>query len=323
MSQTDLNGLAASGDETRRAATEGSRVYVSKAAPYLQRGFESGALTAIVGGIGLRSGLKALRDGDRGQGLSWLTFTVVCLAGTIDLWRTRGGTSAIEESDVVDTGVDVEAVADEAGSVGEQSHAAGEAASEVVDTSPDVDDVKSRGDSQLNTERDSESITQRDIADTGIDSEDLAETTDAERRDDGTSIESEDVNRLGKAAFNKQNQKVPAPQRAFNQGFLAHSSEAFWGIRNSDDAVVVSQDYDAVEGREGVDYVASSEIGADVRELTIPDTILNHWDEVYGGGTAVTGGDDILFVTTDDLADERVLLVLPAEWADDVFGEAE
>ena len=130
-------------------------------------------------------------------------------------------------------------------------------------------------------------------------------------------IEAEDIDRLGTAAVDRQSREVPVPQRAFNQGFLAHSSEAFWGIDDRDDSVVVSADYDAVEGREGVRYVASSEIGADARELPIPDSVLDHWDEVYGGGTAVTGGDDILFVTTEELAADGLLRVLPAEWAAD------
>jgi hypothetical protein len=130
--------------------------------------------------------------------------------------------------------------------------------------------------------------------------------------------EAEDIDRLGAAAVDWQSREVPVPQRAFNQGFLAHSSEAFWGVSDRDDSVVVSADYDAVERREGVRYVASSEIGADARELPIPDAVLDHWDEVYGGGTAVTGGDDILFVTTEELAAVGLLRVLPAAWAANV-----
>jgi hypothetical protein len=49
----------------------------------------------------------------------------------------------------------------------------------------------------------------------------------------------------------------------------------------------------------------------------VPDAVLDHWDDAYGGGTAVSGGDDVLFVTTDDLADDHVLRVLPADWAAD------
>lgn len=80
--------------------------------------------------------------------------------------------------------------------------------------------------------------------------------------------------------------------------------------------MLVSQNYDAIQDRDGVRYVTSSEVGQDVRELPVPDAILDHWDEVYGGGTAVVGGDDILFVTTDDLAADGLLRVLPAAWDD-------
>lgn len=266
VSQTNTSARSESGVETARAAAGSGREYVSKTAPYLRFSIESGAVAAIVGGTGLLGGLRALRGGERERVLARLAFGAAFLAAAVAQRRSRGrrGESDGEETDVVDTGVD---------------------------------------------------------------SEDLAETTERETEDAGdateTVTETEDVDRLGEAAFGRQSQEVPAPQRAFNQGFLAHSAEAFWGVRTRDDAVLVSQDYDAVEGRDGVQYVASSEIGDDVRELPIPDAVLDHWDEVLGGGTAVTGGDDILFVTTDDLAADGLLRVLPAEWADNVFGEEE
>jgi len=83
--------------------------------------------------------------------------------------------------------------------------------------------------------------------------------------------------------------------------------------------VLVCQDYDAVESHDGVRHVASSEIGGDVRELPIPDALCDYWDEVIDGPT-VSGGDDILFATTDDLAADGLLYVLPSEWADDLSG---
>jgi hypothetical protein len=212
-------------------------------------------------------------------------------------------------------------VAEESGGVGEEQHASGEEATEVVDTSPDIEDVDVARERESDAAVGSASVDQREVADTGVDSETLTETSEGEPEESDETAESEDVERLGKAAFDRQSREVPAPQQAFNRGFLAHSTEVFWGVRTDDDAVLVSQDYDAVDGREGVDYVASSEIGDDAREVPIPDAILDHWDEVYGGGTAVTGGDDILFVTTDDLSDDDVLWVLPADWAADVIGE--
>ena len=229
---------------------------------------------------------------------------------------------------MVGTGPDVESIADEAGGAGDEDHAADEAASAVADTSPDVEEAASGQESGVEHDAEFEagaasaSVDQRDVAGAGVDSQDLAEATEGESRG-SEAIEREEVDRLGEAAFDGQSREVPAPQRAFNRGFLAHSTEAFWGVRDRDDAVLVSADYDAVEGRDGVRYVASSAIGDDARELPIPTAVLDHWDEVLGGGTAVAGGDGILFATTDDLAADGLLWVLPAEWADDAFGEPE
>jgi hypothetical protein len=288
MKQTDTSPRS---DPESNAETPGAtsgREYRWKAVQLLRRGVRSGAVTAIIGGAGLLGGLRALRSGERERGLIKLAFGAVFLAAALTQRRSRsrGGEPDAEETDVVDAGSDVESVADEAGDAGEEEYAAGQAAMEVTDTSPDI------------------------MSD---------ETTTAEKDTDaGGGTQTEDIDRLGEAAFDRQSREVPAPQRAFNQGFLAHSAEAFWGIRTRDDAVLVSQDYDAIEDRNGVQYVASSEVGQDVRELPIPDAILDHWDVVIDGGTAVTGGDDILFVTTDDLAADGVLRVLPAEWADDL-----
>lgn len=341
MNQPDISARleSESGVETARAVAKSGREYMSKIAPYLRNGVESGAVTSIIGGTGLLGGLRAFLGGERKRGLARLAFGAAFLAAALAQRRSssRGRESAVEETDVVDTGPDVEAVADEAGGVGEEDHAAGEAAAEVTDTSPDVEDVGSGLESESDTDAESVSVDQREVADTGVDIDDLAGETERETGDaggkeiasdetltdmegTGTGTETEDVDRLGEAAVDRQSREVPAPQRAFNQGFLAHSAEAFWGIRMRDDAVFVSQDYDALQDRDGVQYVASSEIGEDVRELPIPDAVLDHWDEVIGGGTAVTGGDSILFVTTDDLAADGLLRVLPAEWADDVSG---
>ena len=339
MNQSDTSARleSESGVETARAVAKSGREYVSRIPPYLRHGVESGAVTTIIGGTGLLGGLRAFLGGERKRGFAGLAVGTAFLAAALAQRRSRnrGEESAVEEPDVVDTGPDIEAVADESGGVGEEDHADGEAAAAVTDTSPDVEDVGSGLESD--SDADSASVDQREVVDTGVDTDDLAgeperETGDAgdeeiasdgtaagaEGTDAGADIETEDVDRLGEAAFDRQSREVPAPQRAFNRGFLAHSAEAFWGISTRDDVVLVSQDYDAIQDRDGVRYVASSEIGEDVRELPIPDAVLDHWDEVIGGGTAVTGGDSILFVTTDDLAADDLLRVLPAEWADDL-----
>lgn len=293
MSQTDTSARSEpeSDVEAARAAAGSGREYVSKAAPYLRDGIESGAVTAVIGATSLLGGFRALLGGERKRGLTRLALGAALLAAALAQWRSRnrGQEPEAEATDEAASGSDVEAVTDEASGAGEQDYV-GEAAAEVP--AAEVPDASS------------------DVTTEG--------TLTDEEGTDAAEVRAEEIDRLGEAAFDRQSREVPVPQRAFNQGFLAHSSEAFWGIRTSDDAVLVSQNYDAVQNRGEVRYVASSEIGDDVRELPIPTAVLNHWDEVGGGGTAVVGGDDILFVTTDALAADGLLRVLPAEWADDL-----
>ncbi|WP_459806712.1 hypothetical protein [Halopiger thermotolerans] len=332
MDQTDSSTRSESESEvdTAQAAASSGREYVSRAAPYLRQGIESGTVPAIIGGTSLLSGIRALRAGERGRGLVRLALGTGFVAAAIGQRRSRRSEeSDVEQTDVVDTRPDVDAVADEAGGVEETDHATGDAAADVADESPDVEDTGSGLESDAHAEPGS--VGQPEIADTGVDSADLTEATEREAApdvDDGTTAETgadvddgtetEEIDRLGEATFDRQSREVPAPQQAFNQGFLAHSSEAFWGINERNGGVVVSVDYDAIMGRDGVRYVASSEIDEDARELPIPDTVLNHWDEEFGGGTAVSGGDTILFVTSDDLAADGLLGVIPAEWAEEL-----
>lgn len=290
MNQTDTSQRPEpeSNVESSRAVATSGRETILKIVPYLRRGVRSGAVTTIISGVGLLGGLRALRSGERKRGLTRLAFGAAFLVAALAQRRSRrrGREPDSKDTDVVDAGPDAEMAAEAASDVGENEYVASQAAAEVTGTSPDV---------------------------TSDETATAEEDTDA-----GNDPQTEEIHRLGEAAFDRQSREVPVPQRAFNQRFLAHSAEAFWGIRARDDAVLVSQDYDAVEDRAGVRYVASSEIGQDVRELPIPDAILDHWDEVIGGGTAVTGGDDILFVTTDGLAADGLLRVLPAKWANEV-----
>ncbi|PSQ24975.1 hypothetical protein BRD06_07235 [Halobacteriales archaeon QS_9_67_15] len=121
--------------------------------------------------------------------------------------------------------------------------------------------------------------------------------------------------RVGAAAFDEHTSEVPAPQQVFNQQYLSLNAEAVWGIRD-DDIVVVSQQYDAIETTDSIEYVASTQVDGN-RVLTVPDRITDHWDEVGGGGMAVESGDDVVFATGDDPEADWQLLVVPAAWADE------
>jgi len=289
-----------SDDEPSRTVANRGREYLSTVAPSLRRGVESGTATAIVGGTSLLAGLRAFRRGNRGRGLAGVVGGAALLATALARRRSRNHDA---ETGVVGSGVEPASEPEP----GPESDTGAESAAadrrEVVDTETVAGELE------------------RETGDTG----DTDGPTDGAATGAGGTgevaaegVEPERIDRLGEAALDRRSREVPVPQRAFNEGFLSHSAEAYWGIRAGDDAVVVSQNYDAIQRRDGMRYVASSQIGEDVRELPIPDTVLDHWDEVAGGGTAVAGGDDVLFVTTDDLSADGLLRVLPSKWADEV-----
>ncbi|NHN40861.1 hypothetical protein G9C85_04330 [Halorubellus sp. JP-L1] len=328
-------------DVGSEGATDSGGGYLSTLPRSLWRRVDPGAVAAVVGGTSALRGLRAFRRGDRRRGLGSLALGAALLGvAFVQGRRSRdhGGGSGVDQTDVVDTAPDVDAVASEDGDVGADEHVGGDAAEAVADTSPDIEAASSGLESETDDETESsgadasgeasdigemdESGESIELGEPGDVSEESRSGTTGDAGDAsevGETTLPDDADRLGEAAFDRQSREVPVPQRAFNQGFLSHSAEAFWGIRSDDDAVLVSGDYDAVEAGSGVRYVASSEIGADARELPIPDAVLDHWDEVLRGGTAVAGGDDILFVTTEDLERDGLLRVLPAAWVDESF----
>lgn len=314
----------ASGPTTRVRSTVGERA-------------RSGALAGALGGASVFGGILSLQAGQRTRGLRRMAAGGALLAVAAVQRRARGDGSGasidIDESDVVDTAPDIDAVGD---AEAEQAHASGDEAAEVVDTGPALDEVDADvgGGSESPTgagpvsegeqasEPGSESGTESETEPEGdTESEGEAEgDTESESEPEGESgAASVEYDRLGSAAFDEHSNEVPVPQRAFNQGYLAFDAEAVWGIRD-DDAVVVSQLYDPIEGAEGVRYVASTQVDEE-RILTVPDGVLDHWDGVSGGPVAVESGDDIVFATSDDLGDDDQLIVVPAAWADDVLGD--
>ncbi|SFK87667.1 hypothetical protein SAMN04487950_1581 [Halogranum rubrum] len=129
--------------------------------------------------------------------------------------------------------------------------------------------------------------------------------------------ERESPRRLGSAAFNEYSNRLPMPQHVFDTGLLALGAEVFWGVREADDAVLVSQLYDPIQDGAGLRFVGSTQVD-DERMLSVPDVVLNHWDRVAGGGMAVTSGTRLVFITTDALREDSQLLVVPEEWAEEL-----
>jgi hypothetical protein len=161
--------------------------------------------------------------------------------------------------------------------------------------------------------------------------------TDLERRPDGASesapnpesitavetpAEGISYERLGEAAFNEHSNEVPLPQRIFNVELLALDDEVFWGVRERDDAVILSKLFDPIQEQAGVRYVGSSEIDGD-RVLSIPGVIVDHWNQIAVSDTAVPSGTDLVFLTSDEHTDASQVLVVPDQWTDEFLEASE
>ena len=137
---------------------------------------------------------------------------------------------------------------------------------------------------------------------------------------DADAAEETGYERFGAAAFDEYASEVPVPQHVFDVELLSLSAEAFWGVRERDDAVFVSHDFDSLQDADGVRYVGSSKIDGE-RTLSIPDVVLNHWSDAAGGGTVVESGTELTFATNDDLQADGQVLVVPAHSVDELLGE--
>lgn len=328
MNQVDVGTESsdASAVEAAQEEAKSGRRYVSKAARYARGSVESGTFAGVSGGVTFLRGVRSLGRGDRMRGLTRLFLGGLFVAVAIAQRRSRddrgGGSTDIDQTDVVDTAPDIEDVAGEGESGGEQ-HASGEEAASVVGTSVDIEDaVSSEADSgagaaEADSDVGSSDVDQTDVVDTGVD-EELGGAVE----DESEATESVSYERLGEAAFDEHSGEIPVPQRTFNQQLLSPGSEVFWGVREADDAVLASQLFDPIQDGDGVRYVGSSEVDDD-RTLTIPDVVLNHWDEVAGGGTAVVSGTEIVFATTEVLEEDSQLLVVPEQWVDEILGAEE
>jgi len=346
--------------ESEHSESKRSRESVSRARQSVRGGIESGLPAGIGGGVSLLRGVRALRRGEREHGVGQLVLGGVLLAVAIAQRRSDERRSEarvdIDQTDVVSTAPEIGDLADRDAGGGRHT---GDEARRVAGTSIDIEDVDSSPD--LESDIDATGIDQSDVVETGTDEERLAdvanESTVPDSESDGLESEpdvpesesaitesksessdsaggvsdspdsaeteaTESYERLGSASFDEHSGEIPVPQRAFDQHILSLRSEAFWGIREEDDAVFVSQEFDPIQDAGGIRYVASTEIDGE-RTLTIPDTVLNHWDSVAGGGMAVASGDEIVFVTADSLQADSQIRVVPEQWIDDVLEDGE
>lgn len=322
---------------TEQGATTTGRPSLSEPRRSVRWAVESGAAAGVGASASVLAGLRALRRGDRGS--AFVRLFVGGLLATVAVAQRRsagergGARPGVDEpepvtgaaSEVAGTNVDIEEAAEESGADEDvATRTADETAerdpqAETSDVGPDEGAAGSESTLDAETTPDEERLAAEDpsAGETAAE-EDLA---DEDARDAGEA--SEEYERLGEAAFDGQSGRVPAPQEAFNQGLLSTGAEAFWGIREGDDYVIVSGVFDPLDDAEGVRYVASSEVDDDDRDVRIPDTVLNHWDDVAGGGDAVVSGTDIVFIISEELRMDDQLLVVPEQWADEMFEESE
>ncbi|WP_226007617.1 hypothetical protein [Natrinema salinisoli] len=312
---TETDAAAGVGTEQHEPRT--GPEYVSRTIRYVRGVVESGIPAGTVGGVSFFQGVRAFRRGDPERAFGHVSLGGVLVAIALAQRRSSGtrgdDRTAVDQTDVVSTGPDLDDIEERDS---RSQGASGEEAQRVAGRSIDIEDAGSSP--EPDSDVDATAIDPSDVVASGLDEESLGASSEPEEAEP----EPEPYERLGAAAFDEHSSEVPVPQRAFNRNILSLNSEAFWGIRDGDDAVFASQEFDLMRDGDEMQYVASSEIDGD-RTLTIPDAVLDHWDIVAGGGMAVAGGDDIVFVTSDSLQADGQVRLVPEQWADDVLESGE
>lgn len=295
MTSSDISH-SAGGESVDQGRTASGRPSASKLLGTLRRGVTSGGFAGLGGGLMVLRGFRAFRRGRRVRGGVRVLAGVLLLAMAGRRRRSASGQggpgTGVDQQDVVDTSPDVEHV-DEAG-LDEEEHASGDAAREVAESSVDVEDVSDGADAEATGDQSADAETEGQV-----DFEAEAESP-------------QEV--IGEGTFDAR-RGVPVPEPAFDEGFLELESEAFWGIREHDDAVFVSHRRAVFEDGGGIEYVTSSEVD-DQQLLSVPEAVLNHWEGV-DDAEPMTDADELVFATTEDLRWVDVLWIVPEHRADE------
>ncbi|QCS41792.1 hypothetical protein [Natrinema versiforme] len=318
MSQRDTSAETDDSPAAEQRVPKLGNGTISGALGAVRRGVRSGVPAGIAGFASLLGGVRALQRGDRDNGYLRLGAGGLLVAIALNQRRVAGDRADIDATDVVDTTPDIGNL--ETGDT-EGEHYGGDAASEVVDTGTGIDIEGADSGPDRDGGVDAANVDQTDVAESGIDEERLADAS-SESAAAGESAASEPAHetyeRLGAASFDEHSSEIPIPQAAFDRTILSLRSEVFWGIRDADDAVIVSGQFDPIQDGDEIRYVASSEVDGD-RLLTVPDPVLNHWDAVAGGGLAVASGTELAVLTTDTLQADDQLRIVPEQWLEDVL----
>ncbi|NHN45998.1 hypothetical protein G9464_00105 [Halostella sp. JP-L12] len=145
MSHVDATTESGGDGAERGEANTGSGL--STAMGSVRRAARSGTLFGTVGAVSLLQGVRRLRRGEVGGGLARLIAGGAFVAAARAQRGSSGGSEAfggdrgtgIDQTDVVDTGVDLGDAAE--GESGDDSGASGDEAAEVAGSSADVEDV--------------------------------------------------------------------------------------------------------------------------------------------------------------------------------------
>lgn len=321
MSKRDTSAETDDSPAAERRVAKLENGPLSGALGAVRRGVRTGVPAGVAGFASLLGGVRALQRGDRDQGYLGLGAGGLLVAIALD--QRRAGNRDIDATDVVDTTPDIGDL--ETGDA-ESEHYGGDAASEVVDTGTAIDIEGASSSPDRDDGVDAADVDQTDVAEPGIDDERLAdassESSAAGEPDASERADRESYEQLGAAAFDEHSSEIPIPQAAFDRTILSLRSEVFWGIREADDAVIVSGQFDPIQDGDGIRYVASSEVDGD-RLLTIPDPVLNHWDAVAGGGLAVASGTELAVLTADALQADDQLRIVPEQWLEDALESGE
>jgi hypothetical protein len=185
MSETDFSG-GTGRNSAEQDDRDSGQAFVSKRTQSLRTAFESGAVAAFSGGIGLLWGLLTLARGDSERGVTRLLIGGSLVAVASAQRQSTGGRDdghAVDQRDVVVGTADIGDVASP-GETDGRPHATGDEARDVADSSVDVENAGSGP--ELDSDVDSTNVDQRDVAGSSIDEGSLDDAADDEETLDDT-----------------------------------------------------------------------------------------------------------------------------------------
>lgn len=177
MSQGDLDTAFEPDDGAVQGVTKTGSALISTMAPYLRRGARSGALAGVGGGMFVLRGVRSLRRGDYARGVKRLFTGAMLIAVAVAQQRDSTG---VDQTDVVNTSPDLDDTTTKQVDQNGQ-HATGDEAAAVVGSSADIEDAGESPEVDSDgapTDIDRTDVDRTDIAETGLDETDREDAAD-------------------------------------------------------------------------------------------------------------------------------------------------